>query len=162
MARKTKTVVITTDDLENRDKDKVFVITEMSAFQGDVWGKKAILACSRGEINQAILGDIENAGIAGIAALGFQFFGSLRWEDAEPLLAELMSCVKYMPDPTKPMILRPIGAGGSEDIEEISTISYLQMEVFNLHVNFSKLVSGLKSKIEAMMVKIAASQNIET
>lgn len=162
MARKTKTVIITTDDIENRDKDKVFVITEMGAFQCDVWGKRAVLALSRCTFDQVLINNIENAGLAGIAALGFQFFGSLNWEDAEPLLAELMACVKYMPDPTKPQILRPIGAGGSEDIEEASTISYLQMEAFNLHVNFSKLVSTLKSKVETLMARIAASRDTET
>lgn len=147
MARKETWVVIETDDEENRDRNKVFYVREMGAFQGDRWAKRALLALSKVNVNLAELGDIENLGWQGVAALGMQFIGSLKWEDAEPLLAELMSCVEFVPDPAKKHQHREIGRGGADDIEEISTISKLQMEAFNLHANFSRIAGLLKSKL---------------
>ena len=150
MARKTKIVVIDGERTEdNRDGQKAFLITEMDSFHGDKWAKRALLALSNVKFDFGVLGDIENLGWQGVAALGMQFLSALRFEDADPLLDELMSCVRIIPDPAKFTVHRPIGLGGAEDIEEIKTISILQAEVFNLHANFSKIASVLKSRLLA-------------
>lgn len=162
MARKTKPVVIDEGKTkeESRDADKVFFITEMPAVQGDAWAKRALLALSRVNFDLNALGNIENLGMEGVAALGAQFLSSLKWEDAEPLLAELLACVQAVRDPKNTNLRVPLNQGSYEDIEEISTISKLQMEVFQLHVNFSTLAGHLKSKLGTAAAQ--ASQSTQT
>jgi hypothetical protein len=130
--RKEITVII---DDEGRDKDKVFVIKEMPTFQAEKWAIRALLALAKSNVE--IPEDIAGLGLQGVAALGMRAFSGLSWADAEPLLDEMMTCVKIMPDPTKPQVLRAVGLGGAEDIEEVATLLRLRKEAFNLHINFS-------------------------
>ena len=129
MARKVVTVTI---PQEGRDKGKAFLLTEMSASQAEKWALRALLALSRAgfEIPDGA------AGMAGIAQVGFQAFGRVDFHDAEPLLDEMFTCLKCVPDPNKPEITRPLV---DDDIEEVQTRIYLRGEIFRLHVDFSKL-----------------------
>lgn len=127
-----------TDD--NRDKGKVFVLTEMSASQGEAWAIRALLAIMAN--NASIPEGFEQYGFAGLAEIGLRGLVGLKWEVAEPLLAEMMSCVTIMPDPSKPHVVRPLI---ESDIEEIQTRIKLRAEVWKLHINPSQLGGLLRS-----------------
>jgi len=81
----------------------------------------------------------DRLGMAGMAEVGLQGLSGLKWEDAEPLLKEMLDCVQIMPDPTKPHIVRTLMV--DEDIEELSTRIKLRAEVWKLHVGFLKAVA---------------------
>lgn len=135
MARKTANITITE---EGRDKGKLFVITELSARQAESWAFRALLALMASNVE--VPEGVENLGMAGLAVLGFQALNGLKFELAEPLLAEMFTCVQIMPNPKNAMVIRSLV---EDDIEEVTTILKLRMEVFNLHTDF--LQAGVKS-----------------
>lgn len=128
MARKTKNVTITA---EGRDKGKVFVLTEMSASRAEAWAARALLALMAGNVQ--LPAGIEKLGFAGLVQVGVRALTGLRWEAAEPLLAEMMTCVQVMPDPSKPTVVRPLI---EDDIEEVATRIALRREIWELHTGF--------------------------
>lgn len=128
--RKTATLTITA---EGRDQGKMFYLTEMSAWQAERWALKAFIALAKSGID--IPDDISSTGLAGIAQLGLKIFSGVSFDDAEPLLEEMLQCIKIIPDPDKPNFMR---SDIESDIEEVSTLIKLRAEVFNLHVGFSK------------------------
>lgn len=125
MARKILNVTISD---EGRDKDKVFVLTEMPASQAERWAARALFALMNSGVT--IPDNIASTGLAGIAALGIKALGRLPFELAEPLLDEMFECVKIMPNPevTRALI--------EDDIEEMKTRIQLRKEIFNLHTSF--------------------------
>jgi len=130
MARNEVTVVV---DRPGRDLGKTFIIREMPAFVGEAWATRLLLhlAHSGMEIPTEVLG----AGMAGLAVFGLKSLAGLKWEDARPLLDEMMTCVHIVPDPAKPTYTRPVT--GQDDIEEILTIVNLRDKWFELHTGFS-------------------------
>lgn len=128
MARKVSTFVATS----GRDAGKHFRIEEMPAMQAEKWAMRALLAVGRAGVE--LPDDIASGGMAAIAAMGIRAITSVSFDEAEPLLDEMMRCASIVPDPAKPIIYRPIDA---EDIEEIATVVQLRDEVVNLHVGFS-------------------------
>lgn len=131
MARYTKIVKIEASG--KRDAGKSYFITEMSAHDSFKWGCKAVLALVNAGVN--LPDGSENLGMAGLVGLTLSSLKTgLKWEEAEPLMDELMTCVKFIPDPNKPDIVRDIYPG---DIEEFTTIAQLHSEVFKLHINFT-------------------------
>lgn len=134
MARNTINYAITDD---NRDNGKVFVITEMSAAKAERWATRALLALmgSGAEVPE----NFENMGMAAMAEVGIRALGSVDIQIVEPLLAEMLECVKFMPDHTKPHVVRDLFI--DSDIEEVSTLVKLRAEVWRLHTGFLKAVS---------------------
>ena len=128
MARKTATVEISA---EGRDKGKLFFITEMPAMQIERWATRALLALSKSGID--IPDDIASAGLAGVASLGMRALSHIDFHDAEPLLAEMLTCVQFIPDPNNRSFKR---SDIETDIEEVATFFKLRAEVFSLHTNF--------------------------
>lgn len=127
--RKQEDIVITD---EGRDKDKVFMITEMSAFDAEEWAIRAILALTNAN---ADIGDIDpGMGMAAFAGKAFRALFSMHFQDAKPLLDEMMACIRIKPDPRNPNISRGLM---EEDIEEVTTVFKLRMEVFRVHTGFS-------------------------
>jgi len=129
MARKEITVTI---DAEGRDRGKQFIIREMSAMKAEKWAARAMLALMRSGIE--VPQDVAEAGLSGIAAMGLRALAGIHFEEAEPLMAEMMACVEYIPDRSRPMVKRPLV---EDDIEEVLTILRLREEVLSLHVGFS-------------------------
>lgn len=120
---------------ENRDKGKRFVITEMSAVQAHKWATKALFAILNS--GAEIPDEMVKMGLPGIAAAGMGAISSIPYAVAEPLLDELMGCVKIAQD------LAPEGrALMPEDIEEITTIFDLQGKVLQMHI--SPFTSGVR------------------
>ena len=131
MARKVETVVITD---ENRDINKVFVITEMPASRAERWAMRALFLAARSGIDIGDVGET-GAGMAGIAALGIQaLLGGINFAEAEPLFDEMFSCIQIKPDPrNRPDVVRDLI---EDDIEEIATRLKLRVEVVRLHLGF--------------------------
>lgn len=139
MARKETRVTITT---EGRDRGKVFVIREAPADQGFRWVCRAMLALSRGGID--VPPGIFEAGFAGLAALlpyliviGLKSLHGAQWAEIEPLLDEMMGCVKYQPPGVPAPPLQEIFPGENAQYEEMATKAELLREVAKLHVGFS-------------------------
>jgi hypothetical protein len=128
MARKVERITITD---EGRDKGKVFVLTEMAADKAERWAIRALLALTNSGVD--IPADAANAGMAGIAAAGFEALGRIKFEDVEPLLDEMFECVQHEP---RPGVCMPIIKGEGSQIEEIKTRFRLRKELFRLHTGF--------------------------
>lgn len=124
---------------EGRDKGKFFLLKEMSALKAEKWGYRALLAMARSGVD--LPSDVAGAGMAGIAVLGIKSLAKINFEDAEPLLDDLLRCVFYMPD-GKPELAR---AMIETDVEEWATLVKLRMEVLDLHLGFFTNGSPLTS-----------------
>lgn len=164
MARKTKLVTIAA---ENRDRGKTFLLTEMSPVKAEKWATRALIAIARSgsaEMPPGFKEELEGAGFAGIAALGARALTTIAFDEAEPLLDEMMACVAVVPDKTKLdqmtqlPIVRPMMA--EDDIEEVSTILMLRSEVIELHMGFSP--AAFLSAIGAAAKAGLSSPNIPT
>ncbi|TAL90903.1 MAG: hypothetical protein EPN62_00775 [Candidimonas sp.] len=123
--RKVATVTI---DAEGRDKGKVFVLTEMGAYQSEEWAGKAIFAMMNAGVE--IPDNIADAGLAGLSAIGIKALTKVSFEAAKPLMDEMLGCVQIQPSPnvTRALI--------SDDIEEVATLIRLRKEVLSLHLDF--------------------------
>ena len=122
-----KTATITIDDA-GRDKGKVFVLTEMSAYQSENWAARAIFAMMNAGVD--IPDNIAEAGLAGVAALGVKSLTKVSFEAAKPLLDEMLDCVTIQPSPNVTRALV------ESDIEEVATLLRLRKEVLALHLDF--------------------------
>ena len=131
--RRTKTVTIETPDVNNRDRGKTFLVTEMPAAQGEEWAFRALCAMAKSGVQ--LPDDYSNMSMAAIAGLGFTALSGMQFGDAKPLLDEMMDCVKFVGDPAKPDATTR-ALIGQDDIEEISTRLLLRKEVFSLHTDF--------------------------
>jgi hypothetical protein len=116
---------------EGRDSGKVFTLTELPASRAESWAMRAILALMAGGVN--LPDGFENLGMAGMAEIGIKSLSGLKWEVAEPLLDEMWQCVRIIPDPSKPHVIRNLI---EEDIEEVTTRIKIRAEVWKLHAGF--------------------------
>jgi hypothetical protein len=128
MARKTQIVKIS---FPGRDTGKAFLLTEMPATQGEKWGMRALLALMHGGVT--IPPEIADMGLAGVAHMGAEALAGLPFELAEPLLDEMFQCIRYIPNPDDPNIVRSLV---ESDIEEIKTRLFLRKEVLVMHLDF--------------------------
>jgi len=137
MARKTLDYTVAS---EGRDKGKLFRITEMSAGESEEWAMRALLALSNS--GAPVPEDFLDMGMPGIAIVGMRALTTLKWAEAKPLLDKMLECVRIIPDPKRPQVIRAII---EEDIEEVETRLKLREEVFRLHTDFlDAAVSSLK------------------
>ena len=121
---------------DNRDKGKTFVITEMSAERAERWALRALLALSGSGLD--IPEQATNASMAGIASVGVGMLARLDFDTAEPLLADMMSCVRI---DMGNGIVRDLIEGDCGDIEEVMTRFQLRKAVLELHLGFSIAVA---------------------
>ena len=128
--RKTKTITLPVS--AGRDTGKTFVLTEMSADKAERWSFRAMFAMSSNGVD--IPPEVMGMGMGALFAIGVRSILTMQFEDALPLLDEMMECVQVLPDPKRPDITRPLD---SDDIEEVSTRLMLRSEVFELHTGFS-------------------------
>lgn len=162
--RKSKTVTVPTDDLENRDKGKTFIIREMPARQAESWGLRMMEALAKSGVY--IPDNLGSAGLAGVAVLGLNAILGAPFEKTGPLLDEMFrDCITYVPDPANPVITRganpvsgppSVGPLVDEDIEEVKTRLLLRSEVFELHTGFSA-AAFLSGKWAEMMAAMLSS-----
>lgn len=116
---------------EGRDKGKLFVITEMSAARAESWAMRVLMALIGANVD--VPESFQELGMAGLAELGLKSLGKLKWEVAEPLIAEMFECIQIIPDPSKAHVVRALV---ESDTEEVVTRLKLRTEVFNLHTDF--------------------------
>jgi hypothetical protein len=124
MARKETTFVADT----GRDKDKKFLITEMSASQAENWAFRVILAIGNAGIE--IPDGLAMQGMAGLMAVGYMNLLKIPFDSAKPLLDEMMTCVQFI---TSANIRRQLI---EEDIEEVVTRLQLRKAIWELHMDF--------------------------
>jgi hypothetical protein len=144
-----------TIDTPGRDVNKTFYIREMSAMKAERWAARALLALLKSGVD--IPEDVAQAGLAGVAAIGLRAFGGINFADAEPLLAEMMSCVQIVPDISRPQVRRAVI---EDDIEEVATLLRLREEVLSLHLGFS--LGAYRSKLMAASQTVRTTPNIGT
>lgn len=121
-----------------RDQGKLFQITEMPALQAEKWAWRAFLAMARSGVE--IDDEVASQGMIGIAALGLRALTRVNAEDLIPLLDEMMTCVRVVPDPQRPEVVRGLVP---DDVEEITTLIQIRTEVFKLHAGF--ILGGVRS-----------------
>lgn len=132
MARREKDVYI---HAEGRDHKKVFVLREFSARQAEWLAYQIFQALIKSGAMRAE-DQVAQMGVQGLAIVGFEAFGKLDPITVKPLLDEMMKAViGIRPDPTgNPTFVRPLV---DDDIEEVSTLFTLRLEIFSLHTGFS-------------------------
>ena len=140
--RKTKLITI---DKANRDNGKVYLLTEMAASQAEKWAARVFFAMAKSGIE--IPDDTAQMGMAGMLHMGLSALGGIEWSLAEPLLDEMMTCIKKVEQ------LVPQGLALVEnDIEEVGTRLQLRKELLQLHVDFSFAVEHSTSAVPAAAV----------
>jgi hypothetical protein len=143
MARRTKIVTITergSPEQPNRDFNRRYLITEMPADKAERWAIRLLLALANAHAKvpeeQAMAGlNGLNITIPQLLVQGIRSLAGLRFEDAEPLLADMFSCVQFMPPGMEAGV--SLASGDASQIEEVSTRMTLRYEVLQLHLGFS-------------------------
>lgn len=131
-----KTAKITIDIEGSRDKGKTYLLTELSAEEGEDWLFAFIMAAARSGV--MLPPNLQEIGLAGVATLSLQALGGMRMDEARPLLDKMFSCVQFV---SSKGITRALE---KDDIEEVSTRLRLRKEVVELHTGFferAKLLS---------------------
>ncbi len=129
MARKVKQYV---ENATGRDQGKIYVITEMPASQAEKWAMRAFMAMAQSGME--VPEDISAMGFAGLIRMGVTCIAKAPFSQAEPLLDEMMACVRIMPSASNHGVTRPLI---EDDIEEVATRIRLRAEVLSLHSGFS-------------------------
>ena len=166
--RNTKEIRVTA---EGRDKGKVYVIREMSSYDGERWGIRMMEALMKGGV------DIPNGfadasgGLLALYALGMRAICAAPSDLTLPLFDEMFEkCLTVVPDPKNPLITRgapPVHGGESvgplidDDIEEIKTRAMLRGEIFELHTGFSA-AAALSQLWKKGMENLAAAKDEST
>lgn len=119
----------------DRDKGKLFRITEWSAAKAENWGMRMMLAANSGAGELPL--NLSGIGMEGIAIIGINAFlrGAVAPGTLIPLLDELLECVKIIRDPKRPDVVTDIVS--DDDVEEVATRMWLRGEVLSLHLGFS-------------------------
>lgn len=134
MARRERYVTIKAEAgrQPGRDEGKSYFLREMDAERSEEWGARALLALTNA--GAELPDGFEGAGMAGIAAMGFQALAGLKFDDVKPLWDEMFTCVQRCPDIRVKETVRPLV---SDDIEEVGTRLLLRRAILELHVGFS-------------------------
>lgn len=129
-----KKKVVVVPRWSNRDDDKAFLLTEMPARQAEKWAWRLFLAV-KGTTAQ-VPPEVEAMGMVGVAIRGLNSFlaADVEFAKLEPLLDEMMQCVRIVRDPKFPDVTAELIEG---DIMEVQTLMWLRSEVLNLHTGFS-------------------------
>lgn len=136
---------------EGDDAGKCFVITRMSAFDGDRWGRNVVRALARS--GSRTPQEALQVGIAGLAGQSMAVFGNLTDEECDYAFQGLQDCVQIDRDPNnsgvKPAPLTDM------DIIDPQTLPNLRTEAFKLNVDFLKAAtSQIYPLIEALGAKL--------
>ena len=156
--RKSEVVVVPAKD-GNRDSGKHFLITEMSAMEAEKWAMRAILMLKGS--GERLPDNVQGLGMIGVAILGLNVFlqGTIKAGDLEPLMDEMMTCVKMVRDPRTPGVATDIVS--PDDIEEVSTRLWLRSEVLRVHTGFSP-ADALSKLIESIQAPASSLQSTST
>lgn len=163
MARRTAIVTITTTDgVENRDAGKSFLLTEAPALQAEEWALRAMMAL--GTSGFIVPQELADAGLMGVAIVGYQAFMGSSEQAVLPLWREMLPmCVQYKapnPNPqTGADVLMPWAPGY---IEEVSTLLTLRRQLLELHTGFTLAEFALKLQQVSSALPKATSSTTST
>jgi hypothetical protein len=119
-----------------RDNGKTFVLTEMSAYEGQDWSLRALLALAAS--GAALPDGALSTGWAGLAGFGLTALLQAPYGALKPLLDEMLTQAKYAHEPNNPKHpLTAITPGINCPVEEIKTFLTIQLALFKLHTGFS-------------------------
>jgi hypothetical protein len=150
---------VRSEKVGERDNGKIFRLTEMSAFAGEKWAARMILALMKSGVD--LPEGFEKMGMAGLASISMRAFGGIAPEVLLPLMDEMLSCVKCIPDPRHPdESARPLV---EEDIEEIKTLLKIREKLLEVHLGFSlaEKLSIFKASAAALL-KISPTTSTST
>lgn len=130
-----------------RDNGKSFFIKEMASRPAEKWAARAFLALAHSQVDLPPGIGRDLAGARGSMADIYRMsrlVGHLNFPELEPLLDELMGCVRFVVDESLATSTagaagtRPIHDAGddNDDIQEVATRHMLRAEVVDLHVGF--------------------------
>jgi hypothetical protein len=117
----------------NRDYGKVFIITEMSAVQGEDLAEDVFRVMSRNNF-YSIPPEVMSMGTAGLATIGLAAIANANREEARAISQRLLSTVKVRIEHEGKTLERALDA--EADIEEVSTLRFIKDEVFRLNFDF--------------------------
>lgn len=128
-----KTLTVTAQEGRDKELNKKFLLTEMSAMRAEKWATRVLIALINSGLD--LTSDEAGAGMAGLASVvnrgAFKFSGTgISFAELEPLLDEMMTCVQI----AEPKITRDLT---EDDVEEVATLLLLRSEVLKLHTGFS-------------------------
>ena len=139
MSRRTVTVII---EDEGRDKGKTFILTEMPATLGEKWATQALSLLV--QAGASVSEDARTAGMEGLASVPIAGIAQVKALQ-DPSLDAWWECVKYQHAPNQPPMA--IVQGEASQIEEIATITFLRMQVLELHTAPFLSASGSTSAL---------------
>lgn len=149
-----KVEIVIVPEWGGRDAGKKFQIEETSALQAEKWFWRLtlVLKGTSAEIPEEIAPyGMEIVAIRGINSI---LAADIEFAKLEPLLDELLGCVKIIRDPSVKdrasgaVVATPLV--GIDDIEEVRTVTWLRSEVLRIHTNFS-LAAGLLNWVSRVM-----------
>lgn len=150
MARRTKQVTIQGDPEKNRDAGKTYIITEVPAVQAEEWAVRAFMALGTSGIR--IPDELMNAGLVGVALVGYQVFMGAAPEAVLPLWREMLpACVQLrgMNSNDGALVAMP---WSPTIVEEVSTLMTLRQEILELHTGFTLAEAALRLKAAASAI----------
>lgn len=115
---------------ENRDAGRSYLLTEMPALKAERWGRHAVGAMSRQELN--VREEFGKLGMLGFYLLGLQALAGGDMSAIDGLMDEMLPCIQIIESAT---VARPLG--GDNDIFEVSTLIQLRKELIELHMGFT-------------------------
>jgi len=136
----------------NRDAGKYYLLTEMPAAKAEKWAIRAFMALSRSGVE--VPTGIASLGIVGVFMVGFQAFRYASFVEIEPLMDEMMTCIKAMPDPQNQNKSRALV---DTDTMEIQTRWDLRKEILELHAGFT--MAELASMLADSAKKLTTTSN---
>lgn len=128
-----RTVTVAATYGRDKEANKKFLLTEMSATRGEKWAARVLIALLNSGLSMT--DEEASAGMAGLASLAgrgaLKFTGGgLSFGEMEPLLDEMLGCVQI----AEASITRSLT---EDDVEEVPTLLMLRSEVLKLHTGFS-------------------------
>lgn len=138
MAR--RTALVTINDPKSRDNGKTFRVTEMSADRAERWAIRCLLAFANA--GARLPDGVLESGMAGIQATipglliqGLRSLAGLQYDDAAPLLDEMLGCAEFRAPGTDTYF--PLIGSGMTQVEEVSTLWKIRYAVLEAHLGFS-------------------------
>lgn len=124
--RRSATVTI---DTPGRDYGKTFAVVEASPVETEDWCARVLIAMKQADVK--VPSDIAKMNPRDLVMTALHNFGQSGWGGAKTLLREMLTRVFVVPDPGAPFLMRDLG---SDDIEELTTLIELRLEVVKLHI----------------------------
>lgn len=126
-------------DDNSRDHGKEFVITEMSAWDGDELAQDIYRAMGESSFT-VIPADVVAMGCAGLATVGLPVLAASSAETARYLRGKLLSTVDIIITHEGARTRRKVD--GKIDFEEVQTIRTLMDKVFEVNFNFLSIAGA--------------------